>query len=520
MHTLNHNIDRDCFNSLGIPVDNLTRESAVECIIDLARRGDGQPRLVSTLNVDFLVNALGTGFSKARHPELLEVLRQSDLVTADGFPILWLSRIAGRPLPHRVCGSDIVPQLASRAVQEDLSLFLLGGANGVGARAAETLQQRNPGLRIAGVAAPMIHAAGPGLTNAEMEDEALVEEINRSGADVLLLGLGNPKQELWFNRNRHRLKVPVSIGVGGTFEFIVGSVSRAPGWMQRCNLEWLFRISQDPARLWRRYAMGVFKLAALSAPLIWARTRQGIAFRFRGRQLQAEPRWRKLWSCRDTALTAVRLPELVDCVYLERLVREVQSSEFQGMLRLLDFSKVKHVALDAHHALFTLAELQRQRSGRIMLMGMSNELRRRLASARVLDILQTSDGDALGSLNMGGCTYQLGCKTYLLDENALVFLSGRVDSRGLAEIGFVESLKHTTADRDVIIDLRNVVLLESTAIVALRELFNNASRPVYLSGASANIRQMFRMAGLGTPSTMMDDGALLARITGDDKDHV
>ena len=138
MHTLNHNIDRDCFNSLGIPVDNLTRESAVECIIDLARRGDGQPRLVSTLNVDFLVNALGTGFSKARHPELLEVLRQSDLVTADGFPILWLSRIAGRPLPHRVCGSDIVPQLASRAVQEDLSLFLLGGANGVGARAAET----------------------------------------------------------------------------------------------------------------------------------------------------------------------------------------------------------------------------------------------------------------------------------------------------------------------------------------------------------------------------------------------
>jgi N-acetylglucosaminyldiphosphoundecaprenol N-acetyl-beta-D-mannosaminyltransferase len=522
MSTLIHHVDRDCVNSLGIPVDNLTSESAVERIIDLARRRDGHPRLVSTLNVDFLVNALGMGFQRARHPELLEVLRHSDLVTADGFPILWLSRMTGRPLAHRVCGSDIVPQLAARAAEEGLSLFLLGGGEGVGPRAAEALHARNPGLLIAGTAAPMIHAAGPGLTSAEEDDAALVDEINQSGADILLLGLGNPKQELWFNRNRHRLDVPVSIGVGGTFEFIVGTVRRAPAWMQRCNLEWLFRITQDPARLWRRYAVGMFKLVALSAPLAWARLSQDIAFRTRGRSLPCTPRWRHVWSSRDASLDIVRLPEWVGSEYLEQLVREVQSADKEVMLSLLDFSRVRHVALEAHHALFTLAELQRGGNGQILLLGISDKLRRRLASARVLDVLQTSEGDALGSLDTGRPGVRPGCRTYLMDDNALVFLSGRVDARGLAEMGFVESLTQTAADRTVIIDLRNVALLESTAIVALRELFYDpagSERRVYLSGASANVQQMFRMAGLGEPTTLMDDVTLLARIAGEEPGH-
>ncbi|NNK33120.1 MAG: WecB/TagA/CpsF family glycosyltransferase [Xanthomonadales bacterium] len=522
MNTLIHNVDRDCVNSLGIPVDNLTREGAVERIVELAKRRDGRARLVSTLNVDFLVNALGTGFQRARHPELLEVLRQSDLVTADGFPILWLSRIAGRPLPHRVCGSDMVPSLAARAVQEGLSLFLLGGGEGVGARAAETLRTQNPGLRIAGTAAPMIHSAGPGLTHAEEDDVALVEAINRSGADILLLGLGNPKQELWFNRNRHRLEVPVSIGVGGTFEFIVGSVRRAPAWMQRCNLEWVFRMTQDPARLWRRYALGLAKMVALSLPLAWSRLTQRLAFGRGRRALPSAPQWRQLWSSRDDSLAVVRLPRLVARDYLENLVREVQTTLSDGTLRLLDFSRVKHIALEAHHALFTLSELQRLRNDRIVLLGMSDELRRRLASARVLDMLQTTDGDALSSLDSGRAGAGTGCRTYLLEQTALVFLSGRVDARGLADMGFVESLRQTATDRLVIIDVRNVDLLESTAIVALMSLHagrGDAAPGVYLSGASPNVRQMFRMANLGAPARFLDDAGLLALIAGEEPGH-
>ncbi len=518
MTTLIHDLDRDRVNSLGIPVDNLSRDDALARILRLAKQRDGRPRLVSTLNVDFLVNALGTGLSRARHPELLEVLRNSDLVTADGFPILWLSRLAGRPLRQRVCGSDLVPQLAALAAEEGLSLFLLGGGDGVAARAAETLVDGNPGLQIAGTAAPMIHAAGPGLADAEGADEALVASINESGADILLLGLGNPKQELWFNRNRHRLKVPVSIGVGGTFEFIIGTVRRAPAWMQRGNLEWVYRVSQDPGRLWRRYALGLVKLAALSAPLAWTRIRQGAAFRLQGGDVPQLPRWRHLWSSRDASLAVVRLPALVGPEYLDRLVRDALQADSPITQRLLDFSRVSHVDFRAHHALFTLAELQRTGDGGLLLLGLSERLRRRLAAARVLDVLQTAEGDPLDRFDIGGDRAELGCRSYTLEDTALVFLSGRVDGQGLARIGFRESVEHATAHRCVVIDMRKVSLLESSAIVVFRELFSGpdgAGRPVFLSGVNANVRQMFRMADLGAPSSVLSDRQLLETISGE-----
>jgi len=95
-----------------------------------------------------------------------------------------------------------------------------------------------------------------------------IEHINRSNADILLIAFGNPKQEIWFDRNRDRLKVPVSIGVGGTFEFITGSVARAPQWMQKAGIEWIFRIVQDPKRLWKRYFVGLFKFGLLIWPAI------------------------------------------------------------------------------------------------------------------------------------------------------------------------------------------------------------------------------------------------------------
>ena len=132
---------RDCVNSLGIPVDNVSLNEAVERVLQMASTVGGSARLVSTLNVDFLVNALGYAFSRPRHPELLEVLRSSDLVTADGFPIVLLSRISGRPLKERVTGADMVPALAKRAAQQGLSLFLLGGGRGIAQAAAEELKK-------------------------------------------------------------------------------------------------------------------------------------------------------------------------------------------------------------------------------------------------------------------------------------------------------------------------------------------------------------------------------------------
>ena len=188
---------RDCVNSLGIPVDNLSLQQATDRIIEMAKNRDGKSHLVSTLNVDFLDNSLGYAFSRPRHPELLNVLRTSDMVTADGFPIVWLSKIMGRPLQQRVAGSDLTPALAERAANEGLSLFLLGGGEGVAAAAAESLQEANPGLRIAGTCAPFIYTDGAALIDFAEDDAKVLQTINTSGADILLVGLGNPKQELW-----------------------------------------------------------------------------------------------------------------------------------------------------------------------------------------------------------------------------------------------------------------------------------------------------------------------------------
>ncbi len=113
-----------------------------------------------------------------------------------------------------------------------------------------------------------MHVEGETIADADETDMAIVERINRSGADILLIGFGNPKQEIWFDRNRNRLSVPVSIGIGGTYEFIIESVARAPRWMQQTGLEWVFRIAQDPGRLWKRYFVGFFKFGVMIWPAI------------------------------------------------------------------------------------------------------------------------------------------------------------------------------------------------------------------------------------------------------------
>jgi N-acetylglucosaminyldiphosphoundecaprenol N-acetyl-beta-D-mannosaminyltransferase len=515
MTTLTHNPDRNCVNSLGIPVDDLTLEAAVERIVRLARTRDGKPRLVSTLNVDFLVNSLGTGFSRAKHPELLEVLRNSDMVTADGFPILWLSRIVGKPLQQRVCGSDLVPALAQRASEQNLSIFLLGGAEGVARQAADILQAANPGLTIAGTAAPFVQIAGPGLAKCIADEEALVEQINRSGADILLLGLGNPKQELWFNRNRGRLRVPVSIGVGGTFTFITGGIRRAPQWVQRANLEWVYRIAQDPARLWRRYAKGLFKLAALSAPLMVNRAAEMASFAGRQRADDDALNWRHLWSSRDQALAVLRLPRLVRASHLEALISQVEADKLSDGARLIDFSHVRRIEMAGHQALFTLSELQR-RNGNIQLLGITPRLERQLAACRVIDILGRSQGNTLSNLHagIGAGAGQLSCRSYVSDDSALIFLGGTVDDDALRSIAFGECLGQTARDRTCIIDLRNVSLLESSAIATLEPFINDSGDgQVLFSGASDNVRQMFRVAELGAPAHFIDDKELITRIS-------
>lgn len=526
MSIATHYTARDCSNSLGIPVDNLTLQSATQRIIAMAKQRDGRARLVSTLNVDFLVNALGLGSLSPRHPELLDVLRHSDLVTADGFPIIWLSRITGKPLQQRVAGSDLTPEIAREAARNQLSLFLLGGGEGVAAKAAQCLQNANPELQIAGTAAPYIHTCGDALHNAAAADDELLATINGSGADILLVGLGNPKQELWFNRNRERLQVPVSIGVGGTFEFITGTVKRAPRWMQSMNLEWLFRISQDPGRLWKRYAVGLTKLAALSTPLISARAHELVRYPNLASTHTPPLRWRQLWSSRDHSLQMLRLPRAVTKTYIEQLLESLSGIEDDGCDRLLDFSAVQHIEVAGHHAFFALSDLLLRSCGQLTMLGLSARLRKQLSACRVLDLLgepqQINDSSALAAISNPTSSPDLQCKTYLIGETSLIFLGGQVRNTGLEEVGLAESLRHCARNRQCVIDLRNARSIDSPAVAALYQMAKHAKAnggTLSISGASRNILQMFKITEQDLSACMISDRQLLELIAAPEKAH-
>jgi exopolysaccharide biosynthesis WecB/TagA/CpsF family protein len=223
----------------GVPIDRVDTAGAVDRLRG-ALESD-RPAQVATVNLDFLVRA-------QRHAELAAVLRETELNVADGMPVVWLSRLLGRPVPSRVAGADLVPLLVREAAVADTGIFLLGGEGGVAAAAARRLARELPGLRVD-------WHEPPRAALDEMDSDGIVAAIDRSGAGLLLVALGNPKQELWIARNRHRLPtVRVAVGVGCVLDLWAGRVRRAPSWMQRSGLEWLHRLAAEPRRLARRFA--------------------------------------------------------------------------------------------------------------------------------------------------------------------------------------------------------------------------------------------------------------------------
>ena len=238
----------------GIPVAKVTEPEAVERIVEIVKRPrTGRAALVATLNVDFISNAV-SGWPFGGNDELWGYLRNADFVTADGMPIVLLSRLLRNPLPERVTGADLVPALCRRFAEEGLSVYVLGGDKDAIDEAFAKLNI--PNLKVVGV--------DPAFVKLDQDQPEIVERINAAKPDLLFVALGNPKQELWMGRNAAKLNIGAMIGIGGTFNFIAGRVKRAPRWVQKCGAEWIYRICQEPGRLWKRYAFGLAKFSWLS----------------------------------------------------------------------------------------------------------------------------------------------------------------------------------------------------------------------------------------------------------------
>ena len=239
---------------MGLPLANVTADEAVDQIENLILSGGTHQ--VATANLDFWLNSLND-------VHLHRIIAGCSLVLPDGMPLVWISRLLGKPLKERVSGADLVPQLAQLSAKKGYGIYLLGGKPGVAERATKVLAEMYPGVNIVG------HHAPPLADLERMDHGDALDRIRAAKPDILLVAFGNPKQEKWIRMHAKRSGVPVSIGIGGSMDMLVGDVQRAPVWMQRSGLEWLGRCLQEPARLFPRYARN-FSGLALKLPLALA----------------------------------------------------------------------------------------------------------------------------------------------------------------------------------------------------------------------------------------------------------
>jgi N-acetylglucosaminyldiphosphoundecaprenol N-acetyl-beta-D-mannosaminyltransferase len=229
-------------NLFNLNIANLTMQEAINEIIRLL--DSNKKSFVVTPNVDHLVKLNSD-------PYFREIYSKADLILADGTPIVWASRLLKTPLKEKVSGSDLFNNFALYAEKNAIKLFFLGAGPGIAALAAENLSKKYPEIIIVGTYSPSFN-----FEKDQIENKKIIETINHSGADLLFVGLGAPKQEKWIYENKDKLStVKVSIGVGASFDFTANSLKRAPLWMQRNGLEWFYRLCSEPRRLFSRYVI-------------------------------------------------------------------------------------------------------------------------------------------------------------------------------------------------------------------------------------------------------------------------
>jgi len=220
---------------LGCPMTKLGLDDFVTRIEEFIV--SKRPHYIAVVNVAKLVKMRSD-------KELARSILSADLIGADGVPLVWASRLLGAPLPGRVNGTDLMYKLLERADEKGYRIFFFGAKEEVLQRVLEVVQKDYPGVSIAGSRHGYFTAA---------EECGIVHQILAAQPDILFIAFGTPKKELWVKRHLYAMGVPVVHGVGGSFDVLAGVIPRAPLWMQRNGLEWLFRLLQEPRRMWRRY---------------------------------------------------------------------------------------------------------------------------------------------------------------------------------------------------------------------------------------------------------------------------
>jgi len=419
---------RQTVGILGTPVDNLDMTAVLARLEQFI--SEHRFHQVATANTDFLINAL-------EDPELRCILHTADLVIPDGMPLIWASRLMGAPLPERVTGADLVPKLAALAAEKGYKIFMLGAKPEVAQLARTRLIASNPGLQIVGCVSPRVAPL------VDMNHEEILEAIRAACPDILLVAFGNPKQEKWIHMNRRALAdVSVCIGVGATFDFIAGHTSRAPHWMQRSGLEWVYRLQQEPRRLGGRYMRDLAHFSRHLVQQWWALKRQstkGVTEIQTGKMgdftvisIVGDICGRSVPNIQDAAVAA--LNSHTDLVFD---LHQATSVDAQGMGMLINL----HKRAAAHQREMRLACVPLQVAGA-------------LKGGRLIDPAYCGAptlASALSLPRISGLTWQVRCGA----DAALIEAKGEAETDSVSRLGVICS-KLLKAGRRVDIDMREV----------------------------------------------------------------
>jgi N-acetylglucosaminyldiphosphoundecaprenol N-acetyl-beta-D-mannosaminyltransferase len=220
---------------MGCQIDNLSMEETLQTIEGFIQ--SGKPHQHVVVNVDKVVKA-------SRDPELRKIINDCALVNVDGMPIVWASRLLGKPLKERVAGVDLFDALMGYSAKKGWRIFFLGATEEVVTSVKRLYENRYPNISIVG------HRNGYWKLS---EENQVVEQIKDAQADLLFVAISSPKKEQFLNRYQADMKIPFAMGVGGTFDVMAGKVNRAPMWMQKSGFEWFYRFLQEPRRMFKRY---------------------------------------------------------------------------------------------------------------------------------------------------------------------------------------------------------------------------------------------------------------------------
>lgn len=224
---------------MGIYIDNMDANEIFDHVVECVEKKT--PVHIVGVNVDQIVTVNKNATS-------MKIFHNAELVFVDGKPIQWMCSLLGRKVKARITGPDLMEYICKKGAAMGLNIYLLGAGPGVAMRCGEILEKKYPGIHAVGYYSPPF-----GFQNDQEEMKKINNMLKESGADLLFVGMGSPKQDIFIYENMAQYCIPVSFSMGAALDFIAGNVKRAPRWMVRCGFEWLHRISQNPKRLWRRY---------------------------------------------------------------------------------------------------------------------------------------------------------------------------------------------------------------------------------------------------------------------------